>query len=141
MMHTSRIISLLATALTVWVQTGSTLGAELLHRYSFTSDVSDSVGSAHGALRAGASITNGQVTLNGVTNYVELPSGLLHGLNAVTIGLWRWKQDEPSRTAIHTLEHFTTALHTANSAQLLQAAASRTTPAHYRQPLSAIATC
>jgi hypothetical protein len=40
---------------------------------------------------------------------------------ASVIWLWRWKQDEPRRTAIHALEDFTMALQSRNSDNLLRA--------------------
>ena len=60
----------------------------LLHRYSFTADASDSVGGQHGALLGGAVISNGQVVLNGTGAYVDLPNGILSGLDSVTLEVW-----------------------------------------------------
>ena len=63
--------------------------AALAHRYSFTEDVSDSIGAAHGALMGNASITNGEVVLRGTAGgYVELPGGIITGFEAVTIECW-----------------------------------------------------
>ena len=60
----------------------------LIHRYSFTTDASDSVGSAHGTLVNGASVMAGQVQLNGTNQYVNLPTGMLNGLSSVTMEFW-----------------------------------------------------
>lgn len=65
----------------------------LLHRYSFTSDCSDSVGSQDGVLGGAASISEGKIVLPGSAEnkaggYVELPPGLVSSLEAVTFELW-----------------------------------------------------
>ena len=63
--------------------------AVLTHRYSFTSDASDSVGGANGTLQGAATISSGQLQLTGNTgDYLELPAGLLQSYNAVTIDTW-----------------------------------------------------
>lgn len=63
--------------------------AALQHRYSFTTDASDSVGHANGTLEGAASIGNGQVRLNGTRGtYVNLPGGLIAGDRAVTFEFW-----------------------------------------------------
>ncbi|HWD20454.1 MAG TPA: LamG-like jellyroll fold domain-containing protein [Verrucomicrobiae bacterium] len=63
--------------------------AVLAHRYSFTSDASDSVGGANGALQGNANITGGQVVLDGTTGtYVNLPGGLISGYQSTTIDFW-----------------------------------------------------
>lgn len=67
----------------------------LVHRYSFAADANDSVGTAHGKLVNGASITGGAVVLPGGTPssdptsaYVDLPNGLLTNLTAATFEAW-----------------------------------------------------
>jgi hypothetical protein len=63
--------------------------AVLTHRYSFTTDASDSVGGANGTLQGAATISGGQLNLTGNTgDYLELPAGLLQGYNAVTVESW-----------------------------------------------------
>jgi hypothetical protein len=63
--------------------------AVLTHRYSFTSDASDSVGGADGVLAGTASVTNGQVQLDGGSgDYVSLPGGLLSAYRSATIDIW-----------------------------------------------------
>lgn len=63
--------------------------ATLTHRYSFTSDASDSVGGADGALNGNAAISGGTVTLDGSSGtYVGLPAGILTNLTAVTFETW-----------------------------------------------------
>ena len=63
--------------------------AALQHRYSFTTDASDSVGHADGTLEGAASISDGQVHLNGTRGtYVNLPGGLIAGDRAVTFEFW-----------------------------------------------------
>ena len=61
----------------------------LQHRYSFTTDASDSIGHANGTLEGAASISDGQVRLNGTRGtYVNLPGGLIAGDRAVTFEFW-----------------------------------------------------
>ena len=72
--------------------TGGTPGV-LKHRYSFTGSnttATDSVGGLDGSLLNGATQSGGVVTLSGGTTdqYVNLPSGVLFGLTAVTIEAW-----------------------------------------------------
>ncbi len=60
--------------------------AALIHRYSFTSDASDSVGSAHGTLNGNASISGGAVHLDGTSStYVRLLSSGAGGININTL--------------------------------------------------------
>jgi hypothetical protein len=64
-------------------------GGTLIHRYSFTSDASDSVGGANGTLNGDATISGGQLVLSGnVNSSVILPTGILSGLDEVTIETW-----------------------------------------------------
>jgi hypothetical protein len=67
----------------------------LAHRYSFTTDASDSVGGANGTLNGDASISGGAVVLTGNTNAVSggyssviLPAGILSNVDEVTIETW-----------------------------------------------------
>ncbi len=61
----------------------------LIHRYSFTSDASDSVGTANGALNGTATVSGGQLVLDGTQgSSVTLPAGILSGLDEVTIEAW-----------------------------------------------------
>ena len=61
----------------------------LAHRYSFSTDANDSIGTAHGTLNGGAAITNSALELDGVAgDYVSLPGGLVSGCAAVTLEFW-----------------------------------------------------
>jgi hypothetical protein len=66
----------------------------LIHRYSFSetsgSSTADSVGGAawNGALNGGATLGGGQVTLDGSSGNVQLPAGIVSGLDALTIEAW-----------------------------------------------------
>jgi len=61
----------------------------LLHRYSFTSDASDSVGAQDGTLWGNATISGDQVNFDGDGNsYVELPSRLISSYDAVSFEFW-----------------------------------------------------
>ena len=63
--------------------------ATLVHRYSFTSDANDSVGTANGTLQGGATLSGGQVVLNGTNGYVDLPDGIISVLtNNATFETW-----------------------------------------------------
>jgi len=68
--------------------------ASLTHRYSFTTDASDSVGGATGTLMNGATISGGAVSLSGAVasgtgcDYVELPPGLISNYTSVTFEFW-----------------------------------------------------
>jgi len=64
--------------------------AALRHRYSFTSDASDSVSGANGVLMNGAAILKGQLVCDGVDDYVELPAAeiAVNTYSAITLELW-----------------------------------------------------
>jgi len=61
----------------------------LIHRYSFASDASDSVGTANGTFNGTASVSGGYLVLDGTQgSSVSLPAGILSGLDEVTIEAW-----------------------------------------------------
>jgi len=66
----------------------------LQHRYSFTSDVSDSIGGANGTLLGNAQISNGALDLPGGGNsdnpqgYVTLPNGIASSDTSITVDCW-----------------------------------------------------
>ncbi len=61
----------------------------LVHRYSFTTDTSDSVGGATGTNFGGASVSGGQLVLDGASgSYMQLPGGLFQGFQAATFDFW-----------------------------------------------------
>ena len=66
----------------------------LQHRYSFTSNASDSVGGANGALVGNASIVNGYLNLPGggtsanPQGYVALPNGIVTNDTSITVECW-----------------------------------------------------
>ncbi|MDB6034611.1 MAG: putative secreted protein [Verrucomicrobiales bacterium] len=62
--------------------------AALIHRYSFTSNADDSVGTAHGVMRGNAAINSGAVVLDGVNSYVDFPNGILTNLTSITMEFW-----------------------------------------------------
>ncbi len=65
--------------------------ATLAHRYSFTTDASDSVGGANGMLMGGASVAGGKVVLDGAFGtYVELPGPAISisTNKSITIEAW-----------------------------------------------------
>jgi len=67
---------------------GNPAGA-LQHRYSFNTDASDSVGHANGTMEGAATVSGGQVHLDGTRGtFVNLPGGLIAGYPAVTFEFW-----------------------------------------------------
>ncbi len=103
----TQIRSLTALVLFVLLTAITTVPAGLIHRYSFTTDVSNSVGSADGVLvnnTGNAAFTGGQVVFgnDGSQNssadngdYVDLPNGIITALgNQVTFEAWvTWTGD------------------------------------------------
>lgn len=70
--------------------------ADLVHRYSFTNNATDSVGNAHGTLLNGATVSGGNVLLSG-GGYVSLPIGSTIGsLTGSTFESWvTWETFQP----------------------------------------------
>ena len=111
--------------------------AALTHRYSFTTDASDSVGGANGTLVNGASITGGQVNLanggnpgfpsngTGTTQpqYVSLPADLLPNSGSASIDVFQ---------TISGSGFYTETFYFANTTNSVQApAGSRVSPAQF----------
>jgi Concanavalin A-like lectin/glucanases superfamily/Bacterial Ig-like domain (group 2) len=79
------------------VVTVQSLPPTLLHEYSFSeangsTTVADSVpGNSptwDGAVQGGATLGGGQITFDGSTGYVQLPAGIMVGMNEVTVEAW-----------------------------------------------------
>jgi hypothetical protein len=70
--------------------------ATLVHRWSFDSDATDSVGKANGTLEDGAKVNDGRLELDGEAAYAELPIGeTIAKLNDVTIEAWvTWNETQ-----------------------------------------------
>jgi len=75
----------------------SALGQTLIHRYSFTSDASDSVGGAHGTPMNGVTFVDGQAVLdnplgydssNPDGKYIDLPDGIMGTRESITFEIW-----------------------------------------------------
>jgi len=65
--------------------------AALVHQYTFEDGTAnDSVGTAHGTLQGGATISGGQLLLDGLTAYVSLPGPqiAINTYSAFTLELW-----------------------------------------------------
>jgi hypothetical protein len=63
--------------------------AKVVHRWSFTSDASDSVGGANAVLQGGAAVQGGKLVLDGQDDYAELPIGrTVEKLGSITIEAW-----------------------------------------------------
>ena len=61
----------------------------LAHRYSFATNIWDSIGMAHGTLAGNATVTNNALQLTGTAgDYVSLPGGLVSGSSALTVEFW-----------------------------------------------------
>lgn len=74
--------------------------ADIIHRYSFTTDTSDSVGGANGNLNGNAVVMDGQLVLDGSTGtYMDLPIGNdIGNLNNATFETWvTWLEPIPRR--------------------------------------------
>lgn len=66
----------------------TTLCQQLLHRYSFNDGTGyDSVGTAHGSLNSGASVSSGWLSLS-LGAFLRLPQGLLGSYPDITVELW-----------------------------------------------------
>src|ERR1700677_2841537 len=92
----ARVASLQLVALTlIFIGLPCWLPAQTLqHRYSFTSNASDSVGGANGTLIGNAYITNEALVLPGGGNsddpsgYVQLPNGRVSNDASITVECW-----------------------------------------------------
>jgi hypothetical protein len=61
----------------------------LAHRYSFSTDASDSIGTADGTLSGDALVINQVVALDGSSgSFVDLPGGLVTGCAAASLEFW-----------------------------------------------------
>jgi hypothetical protein len=93
------IRQLLGVAVLAWLFAPPVFGqADIIHRYSFTNDASDSVGGANGTLMGNAIVSGGQLVLDGTPGtYLDIsPIGPdIGNLNDATIEAWvTW--DEPN---------------------------------------------
>jgi hypothetical protein len=64
------------------------LTPNLVHRYSFNSDASDSVGGANGILMSNAVCVNRELVLDGNNSWVELPANFVTNLTDLTFEFW-----------------------------------------------------
>jgi hypothetical protein len=63
----------------------------MTHRYSFAADASDSIGGANGTLNGNATISNGQVVLDGSSGtYVSLPGGIINIATNTAVSFEAW---------------------------------------------------
>src|SRR5262249_29209587 len=87
MKYSLPVLAVLAvTATTAFAQVNTN---NLTHRYSFTSNANDSVGTANGVLHGGATVANGMLNLTGVSGaYLSLPANLFTNYTAITIEAW-----------------------------------------------------
>ena len=84
---TNRLVSI---AIVGWLLVGaSAADAQLIHRYSFSGDASDAVGSAHWTVN-GATLSGGQVVFDGIDDYLELTTTPLPTMSgaSTTIEVW-----------------------------------------------------
>jgi len=66
--------------------------SKLVHRYSFDENANDLIGEAHGVLKGNARIEGGELLLDGIDAYVDLPNGLVKSLTNATFEVWtRWE--------------------------------------------------
>ena len=86
----------MAIAVIALAACASTARADISHRYSFTTDASDSVGVANGTLRNIATVAGGQLRTNNPNfsgaafagGYLSLPPSILPSSGSVTIEQW-----------------------------------------------------
>lgn len=60
----------------------------LVHRYSFTADASDSAGGANGILMSNAVCSSGELMLDGNSSWVQLPANFVTNLTDLTFEFW-----------------------------------------------------
>jgi len=86
---------ILAAAVLTLLGTAGVSNADVIHRWSFNGDPSDSVGGADAVLMGGASVDSSQLQLNGVDGYAILPIGddLLSLGNCTFEGWMTWTRD------------------------------------------------
>src|SRR5579859_4644930 len=81
--------------------------ASLVHRYSFTTDASDSVGTANGTNLVNTAqhpaalpvtYANGEASFDGSGGYIQLPGGLVSGLTNLSIEVWATWNGTPGST-------------------------------------------
>jgi Concanavalin A-like lectin/glucanases superfamily len=99
-LSTPRLIIGALTAAAALVAGASTSQAALTHRYSFTTDASDSIGGANGTLMNSATVSGGQLQFNnpnqslgGAGNpdpngYLVIPANILPSSGSATIEQW-----------------------------------------------------
>jgi hypothetical protein len=93
-----------SSSVSVAVAPFSTIAKSLIHRYSFAetsgTNTADSVGGTNwaGTLIGGATFAGGQVVLDGISGYVQLPAGIVSNLNAVTFETWVTFNGNPINT-------------------------------------------
>jgi hypothetical protein len=93
--RTSRVITKFCALGALCIGTSS-LHADLIHRYSFVTDASDSVGSANGTLVNSATVSGGMLNLNNPNfsgpstagGYLSLPANVLPTSGSATIEEW-----------------------------------------------------
>src|SRR3954453_1930157 len=63
--------------------------ADLTHRYSFTNDASDSVGTANGTVNGGVTVGGGTAVFDGVSgSFIDLPPGIISNYTSVSFDFW-----------------------------------------------------
>ena len=77
-----------AVLVVLFLSIGWSANAQLVHRYSFTTGATDSVGTAHGTLGTGT-IASGRLTTDGAATGVTLPAAAVAGITGpFTIEAW-----------------------------------------------------
>jgi len=73
---------------TVNVLPTGTVAPGLTHRYSFTANANDSIGTAHGVVNGGTVISGGKATFDGTSGFITLPGGMVSGYTDASFELW-----------------------------------------------------
>src|ERR1051326_9304604 len=85
----NRISQIVVVLLLLQIITTGTFAQTLVHRWSFTNDVTDSVGGADGSLIGDAYVQDGAVVLDGnYPTFVDLPRDLVTNLTSFTFETW-----------------------------------------------------
>lgn len=78
----------------------------LEHGYAFTNDASDSIGGANGILMGNATVSGGELVLDGtVGTFVDLPNGLFTNFNSITIEAWVTDNGSGSAARIYDFDN------------------------------------
>lgn len=101
--------NLLSVATLVWILAAGHIAlAALTHRYDFSSDVNDQVGSANWTNNNGATVSGGQVHFDGVDDFLSMPSTLLPTSSSGNMTMEIWGTYDPATAVGSRIFDFST---------------------------------